>query len=825
MLTPNIDVATAHTFNANPVMSSTGDTRWDTLNSGDKLTGDGVGSVLNIITVDDAQGAGGQSDTTNILPTISNVETLNAQVYHDLTINSQFITGMKNVNLQALQNGKLSMIGVNSKLENINLSNLENNKEQNDVDFIVNADQLSATDDVLNVSLNNVVQGKAAISTIDVTSTSDLGTYETLNIASNGAKTNQIFLKSNSANLGISGGAVEIDARDAALLATVDATASAGNVKLYNVNATSVKLGDGDDIISINNFNEKTTIDTGAGADLVAIKGSQNNAKELNITAEKLNNISNAETIRLSGEDATIDFNKLTNGVKNFEVASDLEDTNSFTFNNVAAGSTFKVITNDWLGFSNPNGTASYSPTTPPPYNFNLDKYGSTVQALNLNGTKGAATSVTLTNNNANVSLDIGNVPTLRTLKTDSNDLSLVSTGKYANTITNLTAGSGSATAPATVAIKISGDQDLTVSRNLDGIANVKNFKVDASELTGDLTIQGSNARGSGDLAHSDVIIGGSGGDKIATGDQYHGTVATQAVAARLVFDVNDGTNANYTTNAGTTITLKIGNVGYTVAAGDNPGTTTAAQLLDVLKKATKDGTVPPELITTKYAISIDSTNATNGKLIFTQVSGQEGSIDLTTTNNTFSATGGAKATLSNTSGENIQGSAAVDAVKGSYNVLTGNDGADLFAFNKFKDGEVTTQKLVTAEITDFKSGEDKIVFNNTGFIDPATNVDVDPTTTRTVDAANFKKGDVYQSMDELFAAAIKVFKDDANVVAPATAPANKIQYFVGQVGNDTYLFNDGGNIAANVLGEFRDAVKLTGVDLAGIQASDIYGV
>ena len=45
-------------------MSSTGDTRWDTLNSGDKLTGDGVGSVLNIITVDEAQGAGGQSETT-----------------------------------------------------------------------------------------------------------------------------------------------------------------------------------------------------------------------------------------------------------------------------------------------------------------------------------------------------------------------------------------------------------------------------------------------------------------------------------------------------------------------------------------------------------------------------------------------------------------------------------------------------------------------------------------------------------------------------------------------------------------------------------------
>lgn len=262
--------------------------------------------------------------------------------------------------------------------------------------------------------------------------------------------------------------------------------------------------------------------------------------------------------------------------------------------------------------------------------------------------------------------------------------------------------------------------------------------------------------------------------------------------------------------------------MGYTVAAGDNPGTTTAAQLLEVLKKATKVDsttgapTVPTELITTKYAISLDSTNATNGKLIFTQVSGQEAPLDLTNTNNTFTAIGGAQATLSTTTGENIQGSAAVDAVKGSYNVLTGNDGADLFAFNKFKDGGVTTQKLVTAEITDFKSGEDKIVFNNIGFIDPNT--------ASTVNAANFKKGDVYQSMDELFAAAIKVFKDDAT--ASATAPAaNKIQYFVGQVGNDTYLFNDGGNKPTNVLGEFRDAVKLTGVDLAGIQASDIYDV
>ncbi|MGN1036013.1 MAG: hypothetical protein ACI4PS_06225 [Rhodocyclaceae bacterium] len=809
-------------------MSSTGDTRWDTLNSGDKLTGDGAGSVLNIITVDKAQGAGGQSDTTNILPTITNVETLNAQVYHDLTINSQFITGMKNVNLQALQDGELSMIGVNSKLENINLSNLENNDNKpNNVEFSVNADQLSATDDVLNVSLNNVVQGKTAISTINVNSTSDLGTYETLNIASNGAKTNQIFLNSNSANIGISGGAVEIDASAANLLATVDATASAGNVKLYNVDAngvdanglTSVKLGGGDDIISINNFNAKTTIDTGAGADLVAIKNTTD------ITAEKLNNISNAETIRLSGEDATIDFNKLTNGVKNFEVASDYPVTSpatldSFTFNNVAAGSTFKVITNDSLGFPSA-----------------ADRYASTVQALKLNGTKGAATSVTLTNNDANVSLTNNNFPTLRELTTDSNDLSLVSTGKYANTIgytdpttaakTTLTAGSGSATASATVAIKISGDQDLTVTNNLVGNENVKNFNVDASELTGNLTIEGYDAKGSGDLAHSDVIIGGSGGDRIATGDQYHGTVATQAVAARLVFN-----NVSYATDAGSQITLKLGGVDYIVSGngtdGNTAGTTTAAQLLDVLKKAVKYGTT--ESITTKYAISLDPTNTTNGKLIFTQVSGQEGSIDLTQANNTFTATSGTTLTttmLSNTSGENIQGSAAVDAIKGSYNVLTGNDGADLFAFNQFKDGGVTTQKLVTAEITDFKSGEYKIVFNNTGFIDPTTipPVDVDPTTTPTVDAANFKKGDVYQSMDELFAAAIKVFKDDANIVAPATAPANKIQYFVGQVGNDTYLFNDGGNVSANVLGEFRDVVKLTGVDLADIQASDIYDV
>ena len=806
-------------------MSSTGDTRWDTLNSGDKLTGDGVGSVLNIITVDEAQGAGGQSETTtNILPTTTNVETLNANVYHKLDINSQYVTGMKNVNLLEATDD-FSMKGTDSKLENVTVSNLENNVTQIDATFQVNSTYLTGDADALNLAISNVVQGGSGISIIDVNSTSDLGTYETLNIASNGAKTNQIFLKSNSANLGISGGAVEIDASAANLLATVDATASAGNVKLYNVNATSVKLGDGDDIISINNFNAKTTIDTGAGADLVAIKNTTD------ITAEKLNNISNAETIRLSGRDATIDFDKLTNGVKNFEVASAPVPApgNSFTFDNVAAGSTFKVITNDWLGFSNADGTNSYYTTLTTPPTPLIDSYSGTVAALNLNGTKGAATSVTLTNNNA--PLTNNNVTgTLGALTTDSNDLSLVSTGKYANTITTLKAGSGSATAPATVAIKISGDQDLTVGNNLVGLVgneNVKNFKVDASELTGNLTIEGYDAKGSGDLAHSDVIIGGSGGDRIATGDQYHGTVATQAVAARLVFN-----NVSYATDAGSQITLKLGGVDYIVSGngtdGNTAGTTTAAQLLDVLKKAVKYGTT--ESITTKYAISLDPTNTTNGKLIFTQVSGQEGSIDLTQANNTFTATSGTTLTttmLSNTSGENIQGSAAVDAIKGSYNVLTGNDGADLFAFNQFKDGGVTTQKLVTAEITDFKSGEDKIVFNNTGFIDPTTipPVDVDPTTTPTVDAANFKKGDVYQSMDELFAAAIKVFKDDANIVAPATAPANKIQYFVGQVGNDTYLFNDGGNVSANVLGEFRDVVKLTGVDLADIQASDIYDV
>lgn len=749
-------------------MSSTGDSRWDTLNSGDTLTGDGAGSTLNLITSDN----NGDKQTVNILPTITNVETLNAQVYHGLIINSQFITGMKNVNLQALQNGKLSMIGVNSKLENINLSNLENNKEQNDVDFIVNADQLSATDDVLNVSLNNVVQGKTAISTIDVKSTSDLGTYETLNIASNGAKTNQIFLNSNSANLGISGGAVEIDARGAKLLATVDATASAGNVKLYNVDAvdaTSVKLGDGDDIISINNFNAKTTIDTGAGADLVAIKGTPN------ITAEKLNNISNAETIRLSGKDATIDFDKLTNGVKNFEVASDSVSVNSFRFDNVAAGSTFKVITNDWLGFSNANGTESYYSSLPLPNNFNLDKYGSTVAALNLNGTKGAATSVTLTNNNANASLDNGNVPTLRALSTDSNDLSLVSTGKYANTITTLKAGSGSATAPATVAIKISGDQDLNVINNLAGNANVKNFNVDATALTGNLEIHGSDATGSGDLAHSDIIKGGAGNDTISTGIQFHGTAGVNGKAASItfkptisaptdVFSVDENVSFAIQTATGTTTTYTA-----TVASGDGfvGQNVTVAKLVDFIKTAT---TTAGAKLTDNYSVVI---SGNNDHITFTQLSGKEVALNGTAaTGFNFTTTVAATSTVVTPGAATTYepGITAQPEIDGSYDVLTGGAGADKFIFDgSYTDVNARTgansEKVVTSEITDFKSGEDKLVFmsanaNNAG------------------NATNFVTGKVYNTFEAMFNAAIAEFKDTTKTT----------QYFVGQFGQDTYI-------------------------------------
>ena len=837
MLTPNIDVATAHTFNANPVMSSTGDTRWDTLNSGDKLTGDGAGSVLNIITVDDARGAGGQSATNNILPTITNVETLNANVYHGLEINSQYVTGMKNVNLlEATHN--FSMKGTDSKLENVTVSNLENNVTKINATFQVNSTYLTGDADALNLAISNVVVGSEGVSKIDVRPTNTADVYETLNLASNGSVANAFTLASTANTINVSGAAnAEIGVQETnGTLKTLDASAAAGNVAVYGLDAIieNAKFGAGDNIVSftgVNNGKFTTKVDGGAGNDLFAING-YGIAKG---KTEELNNATNFETIRLSNADSSIDIDKLTNGVKNFEVAN-----GNFVFEKATADNGFTVINNSWLGITNANADGLATGENGGVI------YGSTTAGLTITGTDGGATAVTLTNGTG--------TGTLTSLKTNANDISIVSTGNHANTIGGIDAGyrgEGNIGAEKFISIKVSGDQNLTATLNATSGDYLHNgYKVDASALQGSLFLTGADNE-------SDIVVGTANNDIINTGVQIHGVPATEGTPASVKFGTahaalsGDASQADeataftkfltkVTTDLSVTVNSAAGtNKTFTVSAADvkayftgifgNPlqkaevftvaGTSgnadwqvsIAANKLTgkYLKPLLEKAFIPPtsatgtnELLTNSYNIDVDAT----GAITLTQKAGTEE--NLTSVIVTGIATGATFFTATNwdSSNSTFLGVADLtntvpskDKIVGTYDKFTGGDGADKFIFGDFRtsdplDQAFSNSETPTSEITDFESGVDSIKFNS-GIAGSE---------------ANFKTGKLYGSLQELYKAAKEEFSTNA-----ATT------YFVGQVGNDTYLFNDA-NVPNNTAGAWYDAIKLTGVDLTGIAASDI---
>ena len=125
-------------------------------------------------------------------------------------------------------------------------------------------------------------------------------------------------------------------------------------------------------------------------------------------------------------------------------------------------------------------------------------------------------------------------------------------------------------------------------------------------------------------------------------------------------------------------------------------------------------------------------------------------------------------------------------AIPGSVDMLTGGAGADIF---KFTTADVSSKAgAVTAIITDFASGTDKIQVLNAG----------------AASSANFVKAD----------AAVSSF---TKLLMDADAALNgTVHYYVGQVGTNSYLVTDiDGSGYTNV-------IQLNGVSLAGINPADI---
>jgi hypothetical protein len=198
--------------------------------------------------------------------------------------------------------------------------------------------------------------------------------------------------------------------------------------------------------------------------------------------------------------------------------------------------------------------------------------------------------------------------------------------------------------------------------------------------------------------------------------------------------------------------------------------------------------------IITANATSLTTLNVGAGNDIVTLSAGALSAtarVDLGAGNDTITLARGSVsgATVNGGAGDDIINTGATTV--GSLDTLTGGTGNDTFSFNTADVN--TTAGVVTAIITDFQTGADKIKIT--------IGVGNYPGTFQT-----FVKAATFDSLPELLAAAA-VGRTGFNV------------YYVGQVGADSYLVADGN------LNGYTSVIKLVGVAVStGIFAADLIG-
>lgn len=370
-------------------------------------------------------------------------------------------------------------------------------------------------------------------------------------------------------------------------------------------------------------------------------------------------------------------------------------------------------------------------------------------------GNSGTLTITNKTGENSttlNIDNQSGATQTLATVvATGIANVALSSTGKVnsANTLTTLTNADNSN-------ITITGDRDLTITNAL--AASVTGSKVDASAFTGKLSVKGS--------ALSDIIIGGSGSDTLDGGAVTH-TVATSAATAETqTFTITGPVGAagagNITVNGAT----------IAVANSDSADIVGGKIVAAIAAIKAADATVD----TVTYDAVTDTVSVK-----YLAASGNVGDTQTVVSAGTTGATFGS--TVVATQGVN----AVVAGVVGSVDTLTGGAGADTFSFST---AEVsTTAGAVTAIVTDFMGGLDKIKVGSVGAAGSGANY--------------LEAGSAATTLTALLAAA-------------DTALNGTVKYYVGQVGADSYLVTDADGTG------YTNVIKLVGVDLAHIAMTDV---
>jgi hypothetical protein len=318
---------------------------------------------------------------------------------------------------------------------------------------------------------------------------------------------------------------------------------------------------------------------------------------------------------------------------------------------------------------------------------------------------------------------------------------------------------------------------DLTTA-NIAGITSVEiadgagstNVAVATAEQASAITILSANPTG---------IIGIAAAAGIDT------------VKATVVTTLAGGAQAINLSGIGITNTVTKLELTGNGASGDASGlltltTTTAPTLTSIVVKNEGGATITIGSGHTGANLSIDASGSAGAVTITTASYNVAGGV-------TIKGGSGTNVLTGSTRGDTIVGGAGTDTINagatvvaaGVFDTLTGNGGINTFVFSV--SGNDTAHGGITAVITDFKTGIDKIQL---GVSAPASAAGV---TIASSTAANLA----------------------TLLTAADTALAGSVRVYVGQFGDDSYVVAD-----SNGTG-YTDVIKLTGVALAGVAATD----
>ena len=277
-----------------------------TLNSGDTIDGGAGNDTLSV-------NVSGTLNNQTLILNMQNVETMKVSLYdsapagsNDLTFDAGAVQGLQNIDVSGSSGDTVTTFSNLPNMVNVDLSGLAGRKiNLNYQDSVV-----SGTDDTQNLTLNDAgVYKTAADGSFDGTPVwFDANGIENLNVDLKGSSDALALgagLTGSVKDLTVTGDAKAfIDVGNNATLTTIDASATTGGVTFYGAlsgDNLNVKLGSGDDSVTVSNLSSNDTIDGGDGKDTLVVTGLAANTT----FDDALKNVTNIETLKLDGVNGT----------------------------------------------------------------------------------------------------------------------------------------------------------------------------------------------------------------------------------------------------------------------------------------------------------------------------------------------------------------------------------------------------------------------------------------------------------------------------------------------------------------------------------------